>query len=1032
VTVLYCDLVGSTGLSEQLDPEEFGNVVSGHQRLCAAAITRCGGHVASCLGDGVVVAYFGYPCAREDAAERAVRAGLVIVEAISDLKPGAGFALQVRIAITTGLVVTEEIQGAQGQVAIGKPLNLAARLQASVEPGMVVVADSTRCLVGNQFALEDLGGRALEGFSTPVRAWLVTGEGVTDSRFEALRGARFTPLLGRNEELALLLDRFEQAKEGEGQVVMLAGDPGIGKSRLVQALRDRLANEPHVDLGYYCSSYRQDSPLRPVIAHLERAAKFSRGDDPGWKLAKLEALLAQRSEDIARVAPLIASLLSIPSSGRYPPLDVSPQLKREQTLAALVDGLAASAAHRPVLLVWEDVHWADPTSLELLGLAIDRLQSLQILALITFRPEFAPPWPGHHHLTSLTLNRLSRRWCSRLATGLAGGKSLPAVVLDEIVTRADGVPLFVEELTKGVLESGLLREEDNGYELAGPLLPLSIPATLRDSLLTRLDRLGPVKEIAQSGAAIGREFSHVLLAAVTDRPEHQLRDALDRLISSQLVFRRGTPPEATYSFKHALVQDAAYGTLLKSRRQHLHARIAQALEEQFPEIAESQPALLAHHCTEAGLTANAVNHRRRAAQFAVAQSAHLEAIAEATKGLEALAGLPDGPERQRQELDLQLALGRGFLIAKGEAASETGSAYARAVELCAHVDAIPQMFQALYGRYFFHWARGELRLAHELAHQFLRIAQNQDDASARAKGTRIIGVISLYLGRPSAARIYLEQALEQSPGCHSTQAFIYPYHSRILCLGFMSGTFLTLGYPDQALSFVRQALAEAKVLGHPESIAYAMAETAGLYQDMRNVQAVQEQAEELIALATEQGHPHFRAEGRLYQAWALGQQGRVGEAIRQMRHAISVMRVAQKEIGMPYRLLSLAGMHLRARQVPDGLDVLTEALRVVESTGERWFEAELHRVRGELLLRSAAPPEWATAEECFRQAITVAQGQQAKLWELRAATSLARLWRGQGKGAQAHDLLAPVHDWFTEGFDTPDLREARALLHRLP
>jgi predicted ATPase len=587
------------------------------------------------------------------------------------------------------------------------------------------------------------------------------------------------------------------------------------------------------------------------------------------------------------------------------------------------------------------------------------------------------------------------------------------------------VPLFVEELTKTVLESGLLKDAGDRWELSGPLQPLAIPATLHDSLLARLDHLAPVKEVAQIGAAIAREFSHALLAAVTDRPEDQLRDALDQLVSSELVFRRGTPPEATYSFKHALVQDAAHGTLLKSRRQHLYARIVRVLEEQFPEIAESQPALLAHYSTEAGLTANAVNYRRRAARLAVAQSAHLEAIAEATKGLEALAGLPDGPERRRQELDLQLALGRGFVIAKGEAAPETGSAYSRAVELCGQVDEVAQIFPALYGRYLFHWARGELVLAHELAHQFLDTAQERDEPSARATGTRIIGVTSLHLGRPSAALIYLKQTLEQTPGEHSKRASIYPYHPRVLCLSYLSATSLTLGYPNQALSFVRQALAEAQVLGHPESIAYAMAEAAGCYQDMGNVQAAQEQAEQLIALATEQSHPHFLAEGKLYQAWVLGQQGRIGEATRQMRQAISVMRVAHKGIGMPYRLPLLAGVHLRGRQMSDGLDVSTDALSCVARSEERWFEAELHRVRGELLLAQAHP---AKAEACFRQALAISRHQNASMWELRAATSLARLRRDQGKRAEARDLLAPVYRGFTEGFDTADLKDAKALL----
>jgi predicted ATPase len=455
----------------------------------------------------------------------------------------------------------------------------------------------------------------------------VTGEGVAQSRFEALRGARLTPLVGRRQELTLLLDRWEQAQEGEGQVVLLAGEPGIGKSRLVQALRDQLADEPHIHVAYNCSSHRRDSPLRPVIAQLERAASFSRGDDPGQKLAKLEALLAQGSEDVGRAASLIASLLSIPNGGRYSPLDMSPQLQRKRTLTALVNHLAGLAAHRPVLLCWEDAHWADPTSLELLGLAIDRLQRLPVLALVTFRPEFAPPWPSHTHVTSLMLNRLGRRRCGRLVAELTEGRSLPVEVLDQIVARAEGVPLFVEELTKAVLESGLLREEDDRYELEGPLPSVAVPATLQDSLMARLHRLAPIKEIAQVAAVIGREFSHELLAAIVSREEEELDQALHQLIAAELVFRRGALPETTYVFKHALVRDAAYASLLKSKRQQLHARVAQVLEERFAPAVEAEPDVLAYHWTEADQSEKAAAYRLKAAERALARSATAEAVA---------------------------------------------------------------------------------------------------------------------------------------------------------------------------------------------------------------------------------------------------------------------------------------------------------------------------------------------------------------------------------------------------------------------
>ena len=688
LTVLFCDLVGSTEVATRLDPEDMGAVMSAYHRATAAVIERFDGHVARYLGDGVL-AYFGWPKAHEDDAERAVRAGLGLVDAVARLEPHEEVRLQTRVGVATRQVVVGDLVGegaARDEAVVGETPNLAARLQTLAAPESVVISQATRRLVRGLFELNDLGPQRLKGFAEPLTAWRVEGEACAEGRFEARQTAGLTPLVGREEEIALLLRRWERARDGEGQVVLLSGEPGIGKSRIVREVREHLAAEPHLQLTHQCSPYHQASPLRPVVEHLERASGFARDDPPEARLDRLEALLARGTDRIDEAVPLIAALLGIPTGARYPALELTPERQKQRTLEALLDRIERSATEQPVLVVHEDVHWIDPTTQELLSLAIERVPRRRILLLITFRPEFVPPWSGRPHVSSLAVTRLGERDGALMVDRVAGEKSLPPEVLALIVRKTDGVPLFVEELTKAVLESGVLADAGDHYELSGPLPPLAIPATLHDSLLARLDHSAAAKEVAQTGAAIGREFPHALLAAVTDRPEYQLREALAHLVSSELVFRRGTAPEATYSFKHALVQDAAYGTLLKSRRQHLHARIAQVLEQQFPEVAESQPALLAHHCTEAGLSSNAVNYRRRAARLAVAKSAHLEAIAEATRGLETLAGLPDGPERRRQELDLQLALGRGFLIAKGEAAPETGSAYSRAVELCAQVD----------------------------------------------------------------------------------------------------------------------------------------------------------------------------------------------------------------------------------------------------------------------------------------------------------------------------------------------------------
>ena len=1033
LTLLFCDLVGSTELSAQLDLEDFGQVIRAYHGACASVVERWGGHVAKYMGDGVL-AYFGWPRAHEDQAERAVRAALAIVDALERLETPAGERLAARVGIATGLVVVGELIGAgaaREQTVVGETPNLAARLQALAAPGSVVVSQATRRLVGGLFELTDLGPQRLKGFAEPLSAWRVDGEGRAEGRFEALHGQHLTPLVGREHELGILLERWAWAKDGDGQVVLISGEPGIGKSRLIRALRERLGDEPYTPLSHYCSPYHTNSALHPVIGLLERAARLDRDEPPGQQLARLEAVLARSSDRSDEVVPLLAALLGVPTDGHYPAPALTPEVQKRRTLRALVDQLAGLAAQQPVLVLHEDVHWVDPSTLELLGLVVERVRRLPVLVLITFRPEFQPPWTGHAHVTTLTLSRLGRRQGADLVARVTGEKLLPVEIVEQIVVRTDGVPLFVEELTKTVLESGLLREEADRYELTGPLPPLAIPSSLPDSLLARLDRLAPVKEVAQIGAAIGREFSHELLAAVAPLGDNKLRDALAQLAEAELVFRRGAPPEASYVFKHALVRDAAYQSLLKSRRQQLHARIAQVLEERFPETVETEPELLAQHCAEAGLAERAVDYWHKAGQRALARSAMAEAVAQLTKGLEVLNGLPGGPERQRRELGLQLALGQASLASKGFAAPETGRAYARASELCRELGDTSEIFPALYGRSVVHLQGGELAAAHEVARELLRLAEERDDAAARVAGHRMVGSALCQLGRLIESRDHFEAGLAlYDPARDRTSAFVYAIDSRVMCLSWLSHLLVVLGHPEQAAARNGEALAYARELAHPNTVAVALAWGSIFAQLLRDVEKARVQAEAVIALATEQGFPLYLAAGTVVRGWMLADGGQEEDGIAEIRRGLADYGATGAERWSPYFLGLLAEALGRAGQATAGLSLAADAVERAVRTQARWIEADLHRLRGELLL---LPPQLRQpeAEASFRRAIAVAQEQSARWWELRAATGLARLWRDQGKRAEARALLAPVHGWFTEGFDTPDLKDAKTLLDEL-
>ncbi|HYP35496.1 MAG TPA: adenylate/guanylate cyclase domain-containing protein, partial [Stellaceae bacterium] len=634
LTVMICDLVGSTALSARLDPEDLRGVIGAYHTCIAEVIGRYQGIIARYMGDGVLV-YFGYPQAHEDDAAQGVRAGLALVDAVANLRTDFDAALKVRIGIATGTVVVGDLIGegaAQEEAVVGETPNLAARLQAAAEPGTVVISASTRRVTGGLFEYRDLGPVALKGWTEPTPAWQVVGASEAASRFEAQHTTRLTPLLGRDDEIEVLSRRWRDATQGEGRVVVLTGEPGIGKSHIALAFQERLQAEPHIRLRYYCSAHHTNSALFPFIGQLERAARFERGDAPAEKLAKLEALLMQSGVNAVHSVPILANLLSLPPSERHPLPELSPQKRKEATLAALRGQLEGLSARQPVLVVFEDAHWIDPTSLELLAIMVERLPQLRALLLITARPEFTQPWPGHAHVTMLPLTRLNRRVGSAIIERIAAGKTLPEEVTNQILARTDGVPLFLEELTKTVLEGGLLQERDGHYVLDRPLPALAIPTTLHDSLMARLDRLAPVREVAQIGAVVGREFSYELLSVVAGLPKKKLDEALAQLVESELVFCRGEVPQAIYTFKHVLVRDAAYSGLLKSRRAQLHSAIASAVEQRFPEIIQAEPETLAHHLMEAGVNEKAAGYWLQAGKNAAMRSANLEAIAHLQRG----------------------------------------------------------------------------------------------------------------------------------------------------------------------------------------------------------------------------------------------------------------------------------------------------------------------------------------------------------------------------------------------------------------
>jgi class 3 adenylate cyclase/predicted ATPase len=1036
VTVMFSDLVGSTALSARMDPEDLREIISAYQKCVAETVRRFDGFVAKYLGDGVLV-YFGYPEAHEDDAERAVRAGLELIAAVAGLKTRA--SLQTRVGIATGLVVVGDLIGSgdtQERGIVGETPNLAARLQGLAEPNMVFIAESTRRLLGNLFELQDLGARDLKGIAEPVRAWAALRPSSVASRFEALRASGLTDLVGREEESELLLRRWLRAKTGEGQVVLLSGEPGIGKSRLTVALLERLAAEPHKRLRYFCSPQHTDSALFPIIGQMQRAAGLAHDDTPGTRLDKLDALLAQTSTSIEDAA-LFAEMLSLPNDGRYPALDLDPQERRQRTLQALAWQLEALTRSNPVLMIFEDAHWTDPTSLELFSRTVDRIRTLRALLLVTFRPEFDPPWIGRPYVTTLTINRLAERDVSAMIDRLLGNKLIPPSIRQDIIERTDGIPLFIEEMTKAVLEADSQRAAER--TVAAALSPaLAVPASLHASLMARLDRLGPAKEVAQIGAAIGREFSHPLLAAVVRKPDPELASALDRLITAGLLFRQGVPPYATYLFKHALVQDAAYGTLLRERRRALHARIAETLEGQFAEIAESQPELLARHCTEAGLIEKAAGLWGKAGQRSLARSALVEAAEQLTRALAQIATLPATPALRREQITLQVALITPLIHVKGYAAPETKAAVERARLLIEQAEALGEppedpllTFSVLYGSWVVTFVAFNGDVVRELATQFLTLAEKQGATVPLMVGHRVTGHTLAFTGDFAGALAHYDQSLAlYNPAEHRPLAARFGQDTRVNVLCWRALTLWVLGYPEKAVADIDHALKDAREIGQAGTLMFALENASTPHIICGNYATANALLDELVVLADGKGAFFWKAVGLIHQGCVLALTGEASDAVQRLTSGITAWRSTGATGWMPLYLSCLAGAYAELGQFDDARRSIDEAMTVVETTKERVCEAEVHRMAGELALKSPEP-DAAKAEAYFERALAVARQQQAKSWELRTAMSMAQLWRDQGKRDEARNLLAPIYGWFTEGFDTLDLKQAKTLLDEL-
>jgi class 3 adenylate cyclase/predicted ATPase len=1030
LTVMFCDLIGSTALSARLDPEDMREIIGAYHRCCSEWIVSAGGFVAKYMGDGVL-AYFGYPQAHEDDAERAIHCALALIGAVPTVRTLEQVALTVRIGISTGTVVVGDLIGSgesQERGVVGETPNLAARLQAAAEPGKVVIADITRRLAAGAFEYRDLGALSLKGLTESVQAWEVIRPSGIQSRFEARHASRPTPLIGREEEMELLRRRWQQAQRGEGCVVLIAGEPGIGKSRLTVALEESLECEPHARFQYFCSPRHQESALYPTIAQLQGAAGFARTDPPATKLDKLSALLPSAPQVDFQ---LTAELLSIPTDGRYAPLNVSKQRKKELTFEALLRHIETTARARAALVLYEDVHWIDPSSRELLDLAVERMSRLPVLLLITFRPEFVPPWTGQAHVTAMTLRRLAPRDRTTLVEHVAGASTLPDDIIAEIIDRTDGIPLFVEELTKSVMEGRRGAEEAKRAVEARPFSGPAIPASLYASLMSRLDRLGTgAKEVAQIGAAIGREFSYELLTRVSRIPVSTLSRELARLSDAGLVLGRGAPAAANFTFKHALIRDAAYSSLLREQRQDLHRRIAAALASDFPEICDSEPELLAQHYAEAGQIDQAIAAWQRAGDRAIRRSANKEAVQHLERALTLLEKGPQREENVECELQLLLALGPALMMTRSTTAPEIGRVYLRARELAEYSGRAIELFSTLWGSWLIAFVAADMAAALQIETELFRLARHLQDPGVLLQSYHAGWTNALITSDFASALNHIEAGLAlYRREEHSGHALVYGGHDPAVCAHIQLAQLQAVcGKLDTALRNIDDGLELGRSINHPPSLVHALCFEAEVRHIRRDHEVVERLITASLPLISAHGSGVTVANAIMLRGWARTAGGDREGGIDEVRRGLALWRETASRFQVPFRLGRAADAHRMAGQITEAITLIEEGLASARESGDLWFEPELCRLRGELLLSSG---ERASAARSIEEALLLARQRDAKLFELRAATVLARLWLQQGKQREAEALLAPIYGEFDEALDAPDLKEARAVLEGL-